>query len=460
MGRKFFGQYGDEEMYKLQNTEEMKEIQSRKLQAKLDRTYERSEFFRNYCSSLSINLDKIKTVDDFNNAFPVLRQKTSLAKLMTDNWRDSLRKTIAYISGLPEQDFVILRSTSGTTGEPSPYFWTKQDVRMQTEGLARGFHMVGVEPGDVVTFGLGLSMWGGGSIAESLEDLGIAVIPVGAEGGSAALFKFSKAFGGNILFCTPSYAEHLIEKDPKEVRSLGFKRVICAAEPGAGIPEVRKRIEEGFGCPLTDCMGVFWGIMMISCDLPEYAGMHYLADDLCIISLADPETGKPISFEDGAIGEWIITFIDEQSLGMVRLSVGDLLQVFTEPCKCGNPGWRLKVVGRIDDMLKVKGVIVYPTAIDRVITGFHPRVTGEFRIVLDSPPPRVEPPLKLKVEYGELVKKEELEALTSEIAEEMHSKLKIRPRIEWLPSMTLPRATHKTKFIEKAYEKKNQSQGR
>ena len=455
MVRKFFGQYGDEEMYSLQNTQEMKEIQSKKLQARLNETYERSEFFKKYCSSLGVNLATIKTLDDFNNAFPVLRQKTSLVKLMMDNWRGSIRETIAYVSGLPAQDFVILRSTSGTTGEPSPYFWTKEDIRMQTEGLARGMHMIGVEPGDVVTFGMGLSMWGGGAIAESLEDLGVAVIPVGAEAGSEALFKFSKAFGGNMLLSTPSYAEHLLEKNPEEARSLGFKQVLCGAEPGAGIPEIRRRIQEGFGCPLNDVMGVFYGLMMISCNLPEYAGMHYLADDLCIISLADPETDKPIPFEDGAIGEWCITLIGEQSMGTMRSSAGDLLQVFTEPCECGNPGWRLKVVGRTDDMLKVKGVIVYPAAIDSVISGFHPRVTGEFRIVLDSPPPRVEPPLKLKVEYGEKVKEEELEALANEIGEEMHSKLKVRPRIQWLAPITLERAVHKTRFIEKAYEKKD-----
>jgi phenylacetate-CoA ligase len=110
--------------------------------------------------------------------------------------------------------------------------------------------------------------------------------------------------------------------------------------------------------------------------------------------------------------------------------------------------------GRTDDMLKVKGVIVYPASVDGVITGFVPRVTGEFRIVLDAPPPRVEPPLKLKIEYGEVTRREELEALGKEIEAEMHAKLKVRPRIAWVPPMTLERAAHKTKFIEKAYEEK------
>jgi len=100
--------------------------------------------------------------------------------------------------------------------------------------------------------------------------------------------------------------------------------------------------------------------------------------------------------------------------------------------------------------------MVYPAAIDGVITSFAPRVTGEFRIVLDGPPPRVAPPLKLKVEYGEGVKEEELEGLAKEVEEQMHTKLKFRPQIQWLPPQTLERSTYKTKFIEKAYEKKQE----
>ena len=105
-------------------------------------------------------------------------------------------------------------------------------------------------------------------------------------------------------------------------------------------------------------------------------------------------------------------------------------------------------------MLKVKGVIVYPSHIDDAVTHFVPRVTGEFRIVLDVPPPRVEPPLKLKVEYSETVSEQALDALADEIGEYMHNKLRIRPKIEWVPPMSLERTTLKTRFIEKAYEKK------
>ena len=104
-------------------------------------------------------------------------------------------------------------------------------------------------------------------------------------------------------------------------------------------------------------------------------------------------------------------------------------------------------------MLKVKGVMVYPPAVEGVINAFVPRVTGEFRIVLDEPPPRVVPPLKLKVEYGEGVTEDQLESLTEEIAEAMHRRAKIRPKITWVAPNTLERFLKKKKIFEKTYEK-------
>jgi phenylacetate-CoA ligase len=134
------------------------------------------------------------------------------------------------------------------------------------------------------------------------------------------------------------------------------------------------------------------------------------------------------------------------------MAVGDLYQVFTEPCPCGKTGWRYRIVGRVDDMLKVKGVMVYPAAITRVIQAHYPRLTGFYRIVLDEPPPRVVPPLKLKVEYADLdAGTDHLRALAAELEDAMHDALKIRPAIEWLAPGTLDRSVHKTQVFEKTY---------
>jgi phenylacetate-CoA ligase len=247
----------------------------------------------------------------------------------------------------------------------------------------------------------------------------------------------------------------MIEKAPEvmgdNVKALGFKTLICGAEPGAGIPEVRKRLETEYGATLYD-MGAGVGV---SCDHPEYQGMHWIGDDLVYYELVDPDTRKSVPLEDNATGLGVFTTLDGEGGGMLgmRMTMGDVHQVHTSPCPCGKSGFRYKIVGRTDDMLKIKGVMVYPAQIKDVVESFLPRTTGEFRILLDEPPPRVVPPLKVKIEYGEGVTKGDLEQLQKEVEEKMHQAVKIRPAIEWIEPMSLERSDKKTQYIEKLYEK-------
>jgi phenylacetate-CoA ligase len=277
---------------------------------------------------------------------------------------------------------------------------------------------------------------------------------VGAEGGTERILKFAGMFRATAMACTPSLAEHLMERAPetmgRPMSELGITRLFCGGEPGAGIPEVRRKIENGYKAKLYDS-GAGFGI---SCDYPEYQGMHHVADDTVLFELVDPDTYEPVPFEHGAKGMPVQTTLEGEGFLWFRETIGDVCQVFTEPCPCGLTGFRYKVVGRADDMLKIKGVIVYPAAIDGVINGFIPRVTGEFRILLDEPPPRVVPPLKLKIEYGEGFPESELSALTGEIEAAMKNKLNISPKIIWLAPQTLERSTYKTVILEKAYQQK------
>lgn len=256
------------------------------------------------------------------------------------------------------------------------------------------------------------------------------------------------------MLSTPSFAEYMAERAPEVlgagVDALGIRTIICGGEPGAGIPEVRRKIEQAYQAKLFD-LGAGLGC---SCDHPEYQGMHWLGDDMAIMELVNQETHEPIPMEDGAVGLAVFTTLDGTVLFGVRQTLGDIMEVRTSPCPCGKTGFRYKVMGRTDDMLKVKGVMIYPPAVEGVINRFVPRVTGEFRIVLDEPPPRVVPPLKLKVEYGEGVRGEDLPALEREILDEMHSAIKIRPAITWVPPKTLARFLKKRKLLEKTYETK------
>jgi phenylacetate-CoA ligase len=182
--------------------------------------------------------------------------------------------------------------------------------------------------------------------------------------------------------------------------------------------------------------------------------MHWIADDYAYYELIDPETKKPVPMEHVATGIMAGTSLHPEAAVWfdMRFTMMDIHQVFTEPCPCGMSGFRYKIIGRADDMLKVKGVPVYPTAIEGVIHSFPNQLTGSFRIVLDEPPPRVIPPLKLKIEHSEKLRQEDLPVIEKEIQETMHKLLKIRPAIIWLAPNTLERAAKKTQLIEKTYE--------
>jgi phenylacetate-CoA ligase len=453
--------YWNMEMEPLLNTPEMREIQQKLLKPQLKKIYERSVIQKKYIDGLGVNVDKINTFEDLQQAFPPMDKHEMRQLVMSNMGEGGIEGLLNDFLCAPLSDVVLLATTSGTTGEPTPYFFTKGDLELMYESMARVLWRCGLRPGDTVVHAMGLSMFGGGiPCILSLVNFGAGTIPVGAESGTERVVTYLNIVNmvkGEIdgVFMTPSFAEYVIEKCPEilnvEVKNLGIKRLLSGGEPGAGIDSVKKKIEGAFGCKIYDMMGLTSGFWC-SCDHDEYQGMHFVRDDTCIMELINPETKEPVPFEDGAIGEVVGTPLAGDSLNLIRFNSNDIMQVFTTPCPCGRSGARYKVIGRSDDMLKVKGVMVYPASIDNVITGFVPRVTGEFRIVLSEPPPRVVPPLKLKVEYGEDVPEDKLPALAAEIANKMHDSIKIRPEITWIPPMTLERSAHKTQFIEKAYE--------
>ena len=449
--------YWNMEMESILNTPKMKEIQLRKVKKQVDYLYQNSSYFRKKFDDAGAKPETIKTLDDFSRRIPLFDKEEH--RIVQERSLEKYGHSLGVHLCIPPEKITLLSATSGTTGLPTWYPYTTHELEILYEGFSRAMWRAGVRPGDRVIHAFGLGVFvAGAPIVMALQHYGACVLPVGAESGGERVLRMARLIDADVLFCTPSFAEYLIEKAPavtgKEAKDLGIKAVMCGGEPGAGIPEVRKKIENAFGAKLFDLMGLGF-VQWFSCDYPEYQGMHFITEDLSYLELVDPDTQEPIPTEDGARGAIVYSPLDSDGpISPPRYMLGDIMEVSTYPCPCGTTGIRYKHVGRIDDMLKVKGVLVYPAAIDNVITSFTPRVTGEFRIILDEPPPRVKPPLKLKVEYGEGVKKEDLSGLGKEIEEKMHNSVRIRPKIEWIPPMTLERATHKTQFIERTYEVK------
>jgi len=184
--------------------------------------------------------------------------------------------------------------------------------------------------------------------------------------------------------------------------------------------------------------------------------MHFIADDFCLFEVIDPVTLEPLPLEEGVEGEIVTTGLEKECAPLPRWRDKDIVQVFTEPCECGMPGFRYIVKARADDMLLIRGVNVFPHAVRDVVMAFSPRITGNIRIVLESPPPVIQPPLPVRVEYNPELTQEQAVILADEIESRVHHFLRFRAKVEMVLPGVLPvktSATGKTNLMEKRYEK-------
>jgi phenylacetate-CoA ligase len=445
--------YWNMDIEPLFNTPDIRKLQLEKLRKMLGRLKANAPFYAKMLADSKLDPDKLSGFEEYADKIKLF-DKAALRALVMECGGDIL-KALNQTMPISVDEIDYIATTTGTTGIPTPYPMTNNDIyNIWGEVMARGGWRAGIRPQDRVLFCFALSMViAGVPTMIGMQKLGVTMLPVGAEAKSERILMIQGLFRGTVYVGTPSLAEYLIEQSPKllnkSVGELGFKALLCGGEPGAGIPEVKKKIESAYGCRIFDA-GAGFGC---SCDHEEYQGMHWLGDDLAYYELVDPETKAPIPMENGTKGEAVFTSLEGDGWVMVRNSMGDIHQVFTDPCPCGRSGFRYKVIGRSDDMLKVKGVMVYPSHIKGVINEFVPKVTGEMRIILDEKPPRVVPPLKIRVEHAKGLSEEQVNALGKEIVDTMSKKLKINPSIIWAEPGSLERSHYKGQTFEKTNEK-------
>lgn len=435
---------------------EIEKLQWEKLQKQMRYVYQKSTYYRSKFDECGTTPEKIRSLQDFRE-LPVFIDKPA-----DRNTQDASRESEGHPFGeylcVSPREVRAVHSTSGTTGVPVFEAFTQHDIGIQNEVLARTFWRAGLRPGDYVLHVTGLSMWLAGLVPmRAYEYMGMAGIPVGAESGVARVLEFAKLIKAQGMFCIPSFADYLLKKAPEvagvEARDLGIEVIVAVGEPGAGIPETRKRLTEGFGSKIFDSTGGIWGFGAVSCAHEEYQGMHLVCEDYHYLDIVEPDTKRPIDLSGGGgIGEMVHTALEWDAGPAFRYALGDLIELITDPCPCGMPGMRMKYKGRIDDLVIVKGVNVFPGAIKGIVETFVPRVTGEMRIVLNSAPPRVEPPLRMKVEYGPSIGAEERDGLRESIENAISATLRVRPAIELIPPDTLPKdPSKKVQFFEKNY---------
>jgi len=422
-------------------------MQEEKLRRQMAYNYERSEFYRRRFDASGIKPGDIRTLDDLSK----------LPFTTKEELRDSQieQPPLGLHAAAPMEAVIRVHSSSGTTGRPSYVGITRHDRDGWTESIARVYWAEGVRPDTILAMGFGLSFFVGGiPLQDAVEQIGATFIPIGT-GASDRLITSIQNLGANQLTCTPSYATYLAEyvrsRFNMEPRELGLQRIQVGAEPGGGIPEVRKRIGEDWGAFITEGIGNADVIPVYAGECDERTGMHLVAPDLVVLEIIDPDTGAVLPLDRPEVrGELVFTHVDRECVPLVRFRTRDQVIVWTEACPCGRTGLRLRCVGRTDDMLILLGVNVFPSAIKDVVMSLRPRTTGEIQIVLEQPGPRVDPPLKIQVEHGPDVSN--LPDLEREIEGILRDKLIFAARVELLPPGALPRYEMKAKLIHKAYE--------
>lgn len=335
-----------------------------------------------------------------------------------------------------------MHQTSGTTGKPLLWLDTPESWNWWLDCWGQVYRGAGIKPGDRVyvafSFGPFIGFW---AAFEGAQRMGIMVLSGGGQTTSQRLHGILER-EATVLVCTPTYALRLAEVAAEEgldLRSSAIRVTIHAGEPGASIPSTRGRIEEAWGAQTYDHSGMTeMGAYGFECE--ARVGVHINEDEF-ITEVIDPVTLKAV--EDGQKGELVLTNLGRVCSPLIRYRSGDLVILSREPCACGRRFARMigGLLGRADDMITIRGINVFPSALENVIRR-HPEVV-EFSIEVFKRREMQELRLKLELQDGI-----DRTKIVESVGEELHRDLHIRTDIACVPAGTLPRFELKARRVQ------------
>ena len=345
-------------------------------------------------------------------------------------------------------EIVRIYSTSGTTGTPSYIPLTAGDLDNWVTGSARSYAASGVARGQRVVTTYGAGPFVAGAALDGLERIGLSHIPVGT-GNTERLVRAIELLRPEVAALTPSYAAHLVEWAAErdfDLRGSNVERVLVAGEPGGGEPAFRAMLEEGWGAQVTEAMGIgdigvsLWG------ECEHQTGMHLGARGFVHPELIEPDSGDAVTLEDGATGELVLTHLRHRAAPLLRFRTRDHVEVWTSPCACGRTTPRVRCIGRTDDMLIVRGVNVFPSAVREVVSAFAPDVSGYILVRPKAAGVKQEPPLPVSVELARGAAPQA--ELADAIRERLRNVLVVQTRVDLVPWGSLQRSEYKSKLVE------------
>ncbi|KZX16853.1 phenylacetate-coenzyme A ligase [Methanobrevibacter cuticularis] len=410
--------------------EEKEKLQLERLKDTVKKAYENVEFYKKRFDEAGVKPEDIQKLKDIEK-LPF----TTKADL-----RD------AYPFGMfavPEEDIIEIHTTSGTTGKPTVSGYTKKDIDIWGEIIARAIDMsLGTKKDRIQNcYGYGL-FTGGLGIHHGGHKLGATVIPISA-GNTKRQIEIMQDFQSTILTCTPSYALYLseiLEKEGVNLEDLNLKSGIFGAEMWT--EEMRNELEKRLGIValniygLTEIMGPG-----VSNECTQKKGLH-ISDDHFYPEIIDSDSKKTLN--DGEKGELVLTTLTREGMPVIRFRTKDITSLNKEKCDCGRTTVRMsRITGRTDDMLKIRGVIVFPSQIERALLKME-GLTPNYQIIITRPEYLDE--IEVQVEASPSIfsdEMKEMEDIENKIAKHIHTEIGLRVNVRLVESESLPRSEGK-----------------
>jgi phenylacetate-CoA ligase len=416
-------------------SEELRPLQGERLKNIAGYVYERVPFYKKKFDEAGVKPADIRSINDLSR--------------LPFTTKNDLRDNYPYgLFAVPMKDIVRIHASSGTTGKMTVVSYTKNDIDMWSEMMARCISMAGGTKEDIVHNGYGYGLFTGGlGVHYGAERLGATVIPVSG-GNSQRQIKIMEDFGSTILTCTPSYALNLAET--RKEMGVGLDKIklkagIFGAEPWS--ENMRKEIEELWDIDALDIYGLSEVVGPgVACECLEKKGLHIFEDNF-LPEIINPDTGETL--KAGQRGELVFTTITKEGIPLIRYRTRDITRFITEPCRCGRIFTRMeRVSGRTDDMLIIRGVNVFPSEIEMVIMNIE-GVTPHYQIVVDREQHGLDT-LEVQVEVTEKIFSDEikmLEKIEKQIEKEINSMLGIGVKVTLVEPKKIARSEGKAKRI-------------
>lgn len=413
---------------------ELQALQLEKLRKTVWRMYQNVPMYRERMQKMRVSPEDIQTLADLKK----------LPFMVKDDLRDN------YPFGLfavPNEDIVRVHASSGTTGKPTVVGYTKHDLDVWSECVARSIGCAGGTRNDTIQIAYGYGLFTGGlGLHDGATRIGMTVVPMSG-GNTKRQIMLMKDFNATMLACTPSYALMLAETMHEAgIKMPNLRAGVFGAEPWTD--DMRKRLESLMGIDALDIYGM--ADLMgpgIASECMEKNGMH-IWEDFFLAEIIDPDTGEEV--KDGEYGELVISAIDKEGFPVLRYRTRDITRFITQPCPCGRTHKRIaRFRGRTDDMIVVKGVNVFPSQVETVLLRLADKgVAPHYMLVVD----RVNntDTLEVQVELDSTLVTDqvgELEKLQRLIAAELHQALLVSVHVRLMEPKSLPRSEGKIKRI-------------